>query len=138
VPEAVLRTDEAVLRKDEVDLRSGSPGGAPLPPATPLGGDLAPRHGGSTVGTGPGIGSTVGGSTVGTSPARNADHPNLGAGSERPGVDTRGRDPSRNERSGMAGDGDGGTSGSTVRDAARRAGDAIERRLPGDADGDGR
>jgi hypothetical protein len=48
-------------------------------------------------------------------------------------VDTRGRDHARTDRAGASG-GDGGSIG----DAVKRASDAIERRIPGDSDGDGR
>ncbi len=141
VPEAVLRTDESVIRGDDGDLRSGSMGGAPVAPGTTIGSDLRPRHGAATVGgsmvaTGPGTDGTVAGSTVGGA-VRSTEHPNLGVGSDRPGVDTRAREHARNDRAGMSG-GETGSTGSPVRDAARRAGDATERGLPGNADGDGR
>jgi hypothetical protein len=131
----------AVLRTDDVDLRSGSMGGAPVAPGTRIGSDLRPRLGaatvgGSTVPTGPGMDGTVAGRTVGGA-ARSTEHPSLGAGSDRPGVDTRASEPVRTDRAGMSGSQTGAT-GPSVRDAARRAGDAIERGLPGDADGDGR
>ncbi len=141
VPAAVLRTDEAVIRSDDVDLRGGSMDGAPVAPGTTIGSDLRPRYGAATVGggtvaTGPGTDGTVAGSTVGGA-VRSTEHPNLGVRSDRPGVDTRAREPARNDRAGMSG-GETGSTGPSVRDAARRAGDAIERGLPGDADGDAR
>lgn len=80
--------------------------------------------------TGTGIGGTgIGGTT------RASDHPNLGVGPERPGVDVRGRDPGRTERPAGSVSGDDGGS---IRGAVKRAGDAVERRIPGDSDGDGR
>jgi len=92
-------------RSDSGDPRSGSMAGTPV--------------------TGAGVGGTT----------RASDHPNLGAGSDRPGVDVRGRDPVRSDR--PAGTAPGGDDGS-IRGAVKRAGDAGERRIPGDSDGDGR
>jgi hypothetical protein len=66
------------------------------------------------------------------------EHPNLGRGSDRPGVDTRGGEHARTDRAGMAGGGAATSTGSSIRSAAQRASDAIERKIPGDSDGDGR
>ncbi len=139
VPVAALRTDEAALRGDDVDLRSGSTGGTPLAPGARVGSGLDPRPrlgaetvGGSTVATGPGTDGTVAGRTVGGA-GLSTEHPSLGAGSDRPGVDTRAREPVHTDRAGMSG-GETGATGPSVREAARRAGDAAERGLPGDAD----
>jgi hypothetical protein len=102
--------------RDDGDLRTGTSTGT--------------RVSGTTAGT-------VGGGTTGTG-GRSTEHPNLGTGADRPGIDTRGGEHARTDRAGMAGGSDTSSPGGSVRSAAQRAGDAIERRLPGDADGDGR
>lgn len=93
------------------------------------------RTAGTTATAGPLGGTTVGtGTTAGT--PRTADHPNLGTGPDRPGVDTRHGEHARTGRAGMAGGDDASPGGS--RSMSERASDAIERRIPGDSDGDGR
>jgi hypothetical protein len=117
---------------DHADLRSGTSTGLPV-------------HG-TTTGTN-GVSGTTGSGTLGgslgtstgsqTGVARGSEHPNLGAGSDRPGVDVRGREHA--SRAGMTGGADESPSATgALRDTARRASDAIERRIPGDSDGDGR
>jgi hypothetical protein len=106
-------------------------GGIPRSGATPSGGTAADA---GLAGTGTTTGSgTLGGASLGT--GRGADHPNLGPGPDKPGVDTRQRE--HGSRAGMASGDDDAAPGSP-RDTARRAGDAVERRIPGDSDGDGR
>jgi hypothetical protein len=104
---------------DGADLRTGTSAGT--------------RVSGTTSGT-------VGGSTVGTGlrGGTGTEHPNLGRGPDRPGIDTRGGEHARNERSGMAGGTESTSPGGSVRSAVQRASDAIERKIPGDSDGDGR
>lgn len=86
------------------------------------------------------------GTATGTRSARRGTgdtaHPNLGVGSDRPGVDVRGTERVSADRAemrgGSGGSGEGVVGGGTVRGTPGRAGDAIERTLPGDANGDGR
>jgi hypothetical protein len=103
----------------ERDLRTGQSTGTP-------------HVAGTTVGT-TGVG-TVASTTTGI---RGTEHPNLGTSPDRPGVDTRTGEHARTGRAGMAG-GDHTNPGGSGRSAAQRAGDAIERRIPDDSDGDGR
>jgi hypothetical protein len=102
-----------------------------------IGGDTVA---GGTVGTGSGLSGTSGSGTLGGgstgAPRSGSEHPNLGSGSDRPGVDTRSREHS--SRAGMSAGGDDSSPTSGLRETARRASDAIERRIPGDSDGDGR
>lgn len=154
----VLRgTSHGVERRtDDADLRTGTMSGTPMAAAAAagmagtagmagIGGSTVPTPGsagvlggaGSTTGT-PGSG-TVGGSTVADSSSgglRSADHPNLGSGPDRPGVDTRPDEHARTGRAGMTGAADDSPGAS--RSLTERASDAIERRIPGDSDGDGR
>lgn len=119
------------IERDRLAYRTG----AGVPQALDRGADGDLRSG---TGAGlSGVGVATGASTPGTDPGteRGAGHPNLGAAPERPGVDVRGRE--HGSRAGMAADDDAAAPGS-LGESVRRAGDAIERRIPGDADRDGR
>jgi len=100
------------------DLRSGQSDGLP-------------QVSGTTVGTTQ-VG-TIAGTTTGP---RTSDHPNLGAGADRPGIDTRSAEHARTGRAGMAGGEDTGPAGGGS--PTSRTGDPGDRRIPGEAGGDGR
>lgn len=124
-------TAEQIERERVVASGTSYGGGREVEDADLRGG----RTAGTTATAGPFGGTTVGtGTTAGT--PRTADHPNLGTGPDRPGVDTRHGEHARTGRAGMAGGDDASPGGS--RSMSERASDAIERRIPGDSDGDGR
>lgn len=140
MPQAIDRGVGSDLRSG--DLRgtpiAGTPmstdaSGASVPPSSP-----APAVGAAAVtggATRTGSSVTTGTTGLGSGSVRTSEHPNIGAGSERPGVDPRSREHARRSRMDAGHD---ASPGGSLRDSVDRAGDAIERRIPGDSDGDGR